>query len=60
MLIILTSAICSVPWGILADKKGPFIAIVTFLVVDFFAKLFTSFAQDKIWYLISMVFLGST
>jgi MFS family permease len=60
MLIILSSAICSVPWGILADKKGPFVAIILFLFLDFSAKLFTSFSSNKIWYLISMVFLGST
>jgi MFS family permease len=60
MLIVISSAICSVPWGILADRKGPVFAVVTFLIVDFLVKIFTSFSENKVWYLISMVFLGST
>jgi hypothetical protein len=60
MLIILSSAICSVPWGILADKKGPFITIIAFLVADLSSKIFAAFVCNKIWYLISMVLIGAT
>jgi MFS family permease len=60
MLIILSTAICSVPWGILADKKGSVTAIICFLIVDFFSKIFAAFVSNKVWYLISMVLIGAT
>lgn len=60
MLIILSSAIFSVPWGYLADKKGPFVAIIAFLFIDFASKIFACFVKSKAWYLISMVLIGAT
>lgn len=60
MLIILSSAVFSIPWGFLADRKGPFFAIIAFLIIDFAAKIFACFVKDRSWYLISMILIGST
>lgn len=60
MIIIFSSAVFSVPWGFLADKKGPYIAIIMFIIIDFAVKIFSAFVKNRIWYLISMALIGAT
>lgn len=60
MVVILSSAIFSIPWGILADQKGPFYVILIFLVLDFLAKIYCSLSRSKLSFILSMVSIGST
>ena len=60
MALTLSSAIFSVPWGFLADKKGPFFAILVFSVLDLAVKLYATLDQSKAGFLIGMTLIGST
>lgn len=60
VLIILSSAIFSIPWGFLADRKGPAVAIIAFTIVDLSVKLYASFTKSRANYIISMILIGST
>lgn len=60
MLIICSSAAFSVPWGFLADRKGPHVAIWVFMIVDFAVKIFASVSKSKTTYVISMILIGAT
>lgn len=60
MLIILSSAIFSIGWGFLADKKGPPFTIVTFTIIDLAAKIFACLSRSKLNFILSMIFIGGT
>lgn len=60
MIIILSSAIFSIPWGMLADSKGPFYVIIAFLILDLLAKIFATLVTSKLGFVLAMVLLGST
>lgn len=59
-MIILSSAVFSVPWGFLADRKGPSVAIIVFIIVDLAVKIFASVTKSKVCYIISMILIGGT
>lgn len=60
MLIILSSAVFSIGWGFLADKRGPPFAIIAFIILDLGAKVFASFARSPTAFVISMILIGGT
>lgn len=60
MALTLSSAIFSIPWGYLADKKGTSYTILLFIVFDVIVKLFTVLNKSKSGFLLSMAMLGST
>lgn len=60
MIVILSSAIFSIPWGMLADSKGPFYVIISFLVIDLIAKIFATIVTSKSGFVLAMILLGST
>lgn len=60
MVIILSSALCSIFWGLLADKKGPPFAIIAFCFVDLAVKIFSCVSTSKVAFITSMTLLGAT
>lgn len=60
VLNILSSAICSIFWGTLADCKGPPLTIIVFIILDFAAKIFTSIYKSRTGFIVSSILLGAT
>lgn len=60
MLIILSSAIFSIAWGFLADRKGATFTIIVFIFLDLAVKIFSCFARTPITFIISMILIGGT
>ena len=60
ILIILSSALFSVPWGLLADRQGPPCTIVTFIMIDLAVKIFACICRSKTGFVLSMIFIGGT
>lgn len=60
MVIILSSALCSIFWGFLADKKGPPFTIIAFCIADLAVKIFSCLSTSKVSFIISMILLGAT
>jgi MFS family permease len=60
IVIILSSAIFGILWGLLADKKGPPFAIILFIILDLGSKIFSSLVISRVGFIISMVLLGGT
>jgi hypothetical protein len=42
VIMIIASIFGGILWGILADKKSPYFAILTFIVVDLLFKIYSS------------------
>lgn len=60
ILIILSSALFSVPWGLMADRQGPPCTIITFIIIDLTVKIFACIARSKTGFVLSMIFIGGT
>lgn len=60
MIVILSSALFSIPWGILSDRQGPFYAILLFIVLDLAVKIYAALAKSKAGFIVSMALIGAT
>lgn len=60
MINIVSSAVCSIAWGALADMKGAPVTIIAFIIVDILIKIYSSIHRTRAGFIISMILLGGT
>lgn len=60
IVIILSSALFGIGWGILADKKGAPVTIIAFIIADLAVKIFACMSKSKLNFILSMILLGGT
>ena len=58
--LIASGLLGSAIWGILGDKYGALKMILIYCFIDMAVKIFSSFANNKITFMLSMILLGFT